>query len=138
MSPAATWRILLSLVAGLLVFGVALILADMQMDMVCLQTGLLHDVVEDTAVSADEVGEQFGEGVGGTGYAFEVKSDLFDPGDVVGPAQRTQALHGRARHVDRIQSELRGGSAFFPGYQGSPSPAPPAEASQARPASAPP
>ena len=28
-------------------------------------------------------------------------------------------------NVDRIQSELRGGSAFFPGYQGSPSPAPP-------------
>ena len=30
-------------------------------------------------------------------------------------------------NVDRIQSELRGGSAFFPGYQGSPSPAPPAK-----------
>ena len=30
-------------------------------------------------------------------------------------------------NVDRIQSELRGGSAFFPGYQGSPSPAPPAD-----------
>jgi hypothetical protein len=29
-------------------------------------------------------------------------------------------------NVDRIQSELRGGSAFFPGYQGRPSPAPPA------------
>ena len=28
-------------------------------------------------------------------------------------------------NVDRIQSELRGGSAFFPGYQGGPSPAPP-------------
>ena len=26
-------------------------------------------------------------------------------------------------NVDRIQSELRGGSAFFPGYQGGPSPA---------------
>lgn len=28
-------------------------------------------------------------------------------------------------NVDRIQSELRGGSAFFPGYKGGPSPAPP-------------
>src|SRR6185312_1158577 len=28
--------------------AVAHILADMQMDLVCLQTGLLHDVVEDT------------------------------------------------------------------------------------------
>ena len=33
-------------------------------------------------------------------------------------------------NVDRIQSELRGGSAFFPGYQGRPSPAPSAEASE--------
>ena len=33
-------------------------------------------------------------------------------------------------NVDRIQSELRGGSAFFPGYQGGPSPAPPVEASE--------
>jgi hypothetical protein len=30
-------------------------------------------------------------------------------------------------NVDRIQSELRGGSAFFPGYQGSSSPALPAQ-----------
>jgi hypothetical protein len=30
-------------------------------------------------------------------------------------------------NVDRIQSELRGGSAFFPGYKGGPSPAPPVE-----------
>lgn len=33
-------------------------------------------------------------------------------------------------NVDRIQSELRGGSAFFPGYQGGPSPAPSVEASE--------
>ena len=31
---------------------VAHILADMHMDMVCLETGLLHDVVEDTSVTA--------------------------------------------------------------------------------------
>jgi hypothetical protein len=33
-------------------------------------------------------------------------------------------------NVDRIQSGLRGGSAFFPGYKGSPSPAPPAISSE--------
>ena len=33
-------------------------------------------------------------------------------------------------NVDRIQSELRGGSAFFPGYKGGPSPAPPVETSE--------
>jgi hypothetical protein len=33
-------------------------------------------------------------------------------------------------NVDRIQSELRGGSAFFPGYKGAPSPAPPVAASE--------
>ncbi|MGH9628510.1 MAG: RelA/SpoT family protein, partial [Bryobacteraceae bacterium] len=39
---------------------VALILADMQMDLVSLQTGLLHDVVEDTSVGADEIARRFG------------------------------------------------------------------------------
>ncbi|MBC8167096.1 MAG: bifunctional (p)ppGpp synthetase/guanosine-3',5'-bis(diphosphate) 3'-pyrophosphohydrolase [Bryobacteraceae bacterium] len=39
---------------------VAHILADMQMDLVCLQTGLLHDVVEDTAVALEEIQKKFG------------------------------------------------------------------------------
>jgi guanosine-3',5'-bis(diphosphate) 3'-pyrophosphohydrolase len=39
---------------------VTLILADMQMDLICLQTGLLHDVVEDTSVSLEEIRKQFG------------------------------------------------------------------------------
>ena len=39
------------------------ILADMQMDIVCLQTGLLHDVVEDTAVPIDEIRKRFGADV---------------------------------------------------------------------------
>src|SRR5579875_1983717 len=43
--------------------AVAKILTDMQMDMVCLQTGLLHDVVEDTGVKLEELKEQFGEDV---------------------------------------------------------------------------
>jgi GTP pyrophosphokinase len=36
------------------------LLADMQMDMVCFQTGLLHDVVEDTSVTLDEIQRRFG------------------------------------------------------------------------------
>ncbi len=43
--------------------AVANVLADMQMDLVCLQTGLLHDVVEDTAVKIEEIKEKFGEDV---------------------------------------------------------------------------
>jgi guanosine-3',5'-bis(diphosphate) 3'-pyrophosphohydrolase len=43
--------------------AVAGILVDMQMDMVSLQTGLLHDVVEDTAVKIDEIRERFGDDV---------------------------------------------------------------------------
>jgi GTP diphosphokinase / guanosine-3',5'-bis(diphosphate) 3'-diphosphatase len=39
---------------------VTLILAGMQMDMVCLQTGLLHDVVEDTGVGIEELQKKFG------------------------------------------------------------------------------
>src|ERR1700761_3953836 len=42
---------------------VALILAEMQMDSVCLQTGLLHDVVEDCGVTVDQIREKFGEDV---------------------------------------------------------------------------
>jgi GTP diphosphokinase / guanosine-3',5'-bis(diphosphate) 3'-diphosphatase len=43
--------------------AVAHILADMQMDSVCLQTGLLHDVLEDTAATIDDVRANFGEDV---------------------------------------------------------------------------
>ncbi len=39
---------------------VAHILADMQMDLICLQTGLLHDVVEDTSAGIEEVQKRFG------------------------------------------------------------------------------
>jgi guanosine-3',5'-bis(diphosphate) 3'-pyrophosphohydrolase len=42
---------------------VTLILTDMQMDMVCLVTGLLHDTVEDTKVSLDQIRKEFGEEV---------------------------------------------------------------------------
>jgi guanosine-3',5'-bis(diphosphate) 3'-pyrophosphohydrolase len=42
---------------------VALILAEMQMDMVCLQTGLLHDVLEDTPASFEDLRDRFGEDV---------------------------------------------------------------------------
>jgi GTP pyrophosphokinase len=42
---------------------VAFILADMNMDLVCVQTGLLHDVIEDSGVAADEIRKQFGDDV---------------------------------------------------------------------------
>jgi GTP pyrophosphokinase len=38
-------------------------LADMKMDLVCIETGLLHDVVEDTAASIEEVRKNFGDEV---------------------------------------------------------------------------
>jgi guanosine-3',5'-bis(diphosphate) 3'-pyrophosphohydrolase len=43
--------------------NVTLILADMQMDLVCLETGLLHDTVEDTRVGLDQIRKEFGEEV---------------------------------------------------------------------------
>ena len=43
--------------------AVAHILADMQMDMVCLETGLLHDVLEDTSAKLEDIREQFGDSV---------------------------------------------------------------------------
>jgi len=39
------------------------ILADMNMDMACLQTGLLHDVVEDTGAGIEEIRKAFGDEV---------------------------------------------------------------------------
>ena len=42
---------------------VAIILADLEMDKETIAAGLLHDVVEDTRVSEDEIREMFGEEV---------------------------------------------------------------------------
>ncbi len=42
---------------------VAHILAGMRMDLVAMQTGLLHDVVEDTSVTVEQVRKEFGEEV---------------------------------------------------------------------------
>jgi GTP pyrophosphokinase len=42
---------------------VAHILAEMRMDLVAMETGLLHDVVEDTSVTVDQVRKEFGEEV---------------------------------------------------------------------------
>ena len=42
------------------------VLADMNMDMVCLETGMLHDVLEDTPATLDEVRKNFGDEVART------------------------------------------------------------------------
>ncbi len=41
--------------------AVSRILAEMRMDVVCLVTGLLHDVVEDTSVTIEEIEKNFGK-----------------------------------------------------------------------------
>jgi GTP pyrophosphokinase len=43
--------------------AVAHILTDMQMDLVSIETGLLHDVVEDTSAHLDQIRDLFGEDV---------------------------------------------------------------------------
>jgi len=43
--------------------AVAGILADMQMDLVSLETGLLHDTVEDTGVTVEQIKAEFGDEV---------------------------------------------------------------------------
>ncbi len=42
---------------------VTLLLANQQMDLVCLETGLLHDVVEDTPATIEEIRSKFGDEV---------------------------------------------------------------------------
>ena len=43
--------------------AVSRILAEMRMDVVCLVTGLLHDVVEDTSVTIEDIEKNFGKEV---------------------------------------------------------------------------
>jgi guanosine-3',5'-bis(diphosphate) 3'-pyrophosphohydrolase len=43
--------------------NVAILLAGMNMDLVCLQTGVLHDVLEDTGATSDDLRKNFGEEV---------------------------------------------------------------------------
>ncbi|MGI5881838.1 MAG: RelA/SpoT family protein [Dethiobacteria bacterium] len=43
--------------------GVACILSELELDLVTILTGLLHDVLEDTTISFEEIEEEFGEEV---------------------------------------------------------------------------
>jgi len=43
--------------------AVAMILAGMRMDVVSIETGLLHDIVEDTSVTTPDIQKNFGEEV---------------------------------------------------------------------------
>ena len=62
---------------------VAHILADMRMDLVAMQTGLLHDVVEDTSVTVEQVRKEFGEEVARSvdGVTKLTKLDFFSAED---------------------------------------------------------
>ncbi|MCW5980154.1 MAG: bifunctional (p)ppGpp synthetase/guanosine-3',5'-bis(diphosphate) 3'-pyrophosphohydrolase [Bryobacteraceae bacterium] len=57
------------------------ILADRQMDLVCLQTAMLHDVVEDTTTTIDDIRREFGEEVARCvdGVTKLGKLDLYSP-----------------------------------------------------------
>ena len=59
--------------------AVALILAEMRMDFVTITTGLLHDIVEDTSVTVEEVRKGFGDEVAGCvdGVTKLAKFDFF-------------------------------------------------------------
>jgi GTP pyrophosphokinase len=61
--------------------SVAHILADRQMDIVCLQTALLHDVVEDTNATLEDIRKEFGEDVARCvdGVTKLGKLDLYSP-----------------------------------------------------------
>ena len=59
--------------------AVAHILAEMRMDLIAIVTGLLHDVVEDTSVTVEEIRKQFGQEVAGCvdGVTKLAKFDFF-------------------------------------------------------------
>ena len=62
---------------------VAHILADMRMDVVAMETGLLHDVVEDTSITVDQVRKEFGPEVARCvdGVTKLTKLDIFSAED---------------------------------------------------------
>ena len=62
---------------------VAHILADMRMDVVAMETGLLHDVVEDTSVTVEQVRKEFGHEVARCvdGVTKLTKLDVFSAED---------------------------------------------------------
>jgi GTP pyrophosphokinase len=62
---------------------VAHILADMRMDFVAMETGLLHDVVEDTSVTVEQVRKEFGPEVARCvdGVTKLTKLDIFSAED---------------------------------------------------------
>src|SRR5689334_17833360 len=62
---------------------VAHILADMRMDAVAMETGLLHDVVEDTSVTVEQVRKEFGPEVARCvdGVTKLTKLDIFSAED---------------------------------------------------------
>jgi guanosine-3',5'-bis(diphosphate) 3'-pyrophosphohydrolase len=59
---------------------VAHILAGMRMDLVTIETGLLHDLVEDTRMTPDDIREGFGDAVAGCvdGVTKLSKLDIFN------------------------------------------------------------
>ena len=61
--------------------SVAHILAERQMDLVCLETALLHDVVEDTSATVEDIRKEFGEEVARCvdGVTKLSKLDLYSP-----------------------------------------------------------
>src|SRR5579872_1124438 len=62
---------------------VANILADMRLDVVCLAAGMLHDVVEDTPATIDQVRQEFGPEVARIveGVTKISRIEFFSPGD---------------------------------------------------------
>ena len=51
--------------------GVATIIADMRLDTASIVTGLLHDTVEDTPMTVEQVAREFGEEVGAAPFVNE-------------------------------------------------------------------
>ncbi|HEV2499574.1 MAG TPA: HD domain-containing protein, partial [Terriglobia bacterium] len=62
---------------------VANILTDMKLDVVCLAAGMLHDVVEDTPATTDQVRLEFGAEIAGIveGVTKISRIEFFSPED---------------------------------------------------------
>ena len=94
------------------------VLADMKMDEATVASGLLHDTVEDSGVSVDELEELFGEEVADIVDGVTKIEELLDARRTYGSeAAFRAALNTRIREIARTtgvdSAEVAQAAAFF-------------------------
>jgi GTP pyrophosphokinase len=79
-------------------------------DVLC--AALLHDVLEDTGMSADDIREMFGDGVAGRVEVLSKRKEAFDLGTYFDGIRNTDVGNAAIKVADRIDNLRDGAKAF--------------------------